>query len=91
MVRILTLKITTKRRYIQDIGLICWQAVQIIPPRVLPFRKIIFLFFAVLITILNKSRPGIDNCHNLVLCMLIFINNIFIFSIYGKRAANLHT
>ena len=52
MVCILTLKITTKRRYIQDIGLICWQAVQIIPPRVLPFSKMILLFCLIIFPIL---------------------------------------
>ena len=44
MVCILSFKITTKRRYIQDIGLICWQTMQIITPIVFPFSKIFFLF-----------------------------------------------
>ena len=44
MVCILSFKITTKRRYIQDIGLICWQKMQINPPKVVSFSKIILLF-----------------------------------------------
>ena len=44
MVCIIMLKITTKRRHIQDIGLICWQTMQINPPKVVPFSKIFFLF-----------------------------------------------
>ena len=52
MVCILSFKITTKRRYIQDIGLICWQTMQIIPPIIFPFRKIIFLFSLIFFPIL---------------------------------------
>ena len=44
MVCILSFKITTKRRHIQDIGLICWQTMQINPPKVVSFSKILFLF-----------------------------------------------
>ena len=52
MVRFLSLKITTKRRYIQDIGLICWQTMQINPPKVVSFSKMILLFCLIIFPIL---------------------------------------
>ena len=52
MVCILSLKITTKRRYIQDIGQICWQTMQINPPKVVSFSKMILLFCLIIFPIL---------------------------------------